>query len=317
MALLCGHLGYVTGMLEYVMTDMVLLRSFAMTGCMLIVGYQVAQPRVLWLSAGWNSVYAMVNLYHIFLLKRSPPDLEEDAAMLYASLGGEARLERWRFQDLLDLGEWRVFEAGARLTEEGPAATEGAGAAGEVRFLASGACDVYVDGLWAGSIAPGGVIGEVKALAATGPSPRSSASVVARAPGARCLCVSLAQLRDDTRLWASIQGVLAAGLAEKVRAGQRDAPAMRYAAVLELVQGAAAAVGDHDDASGDGAEAPLSLVVASGGLPPALAAELGAFGRRHGFTPGERERAAALLALRDEAEALRACDEPWPTGLVE
>lgn len=48
---------------------------------------------------------AKVNLYHIFLLKRSPPDLEEDAAMLYASLGGEARLERWRFQDLLDLGD--------------------------------------------------------------------------------------------------------------------------------------------------------------------------------------------------------------------
>ena len=55
------------------MTDMLRLRLFALTGCVLIVSFQAVQPRKQWVSLGWNSVYCAVNLYHINLLLQERP----------------------------------------------------------------------------------------------------------------------------------------------------------------------------------------------------------------------------------------------------
>eukprot|EP00971_Amphidinium_carterae_P101120 2000267-Amphidinium_carterae.1 len=40
MTLFLGHSGYVTGLLEYMMTDIILLRTFAIAGCGMIASYQ-------------------------------------------------------------------------------------------------------------------------------------------------------------------------------------------------------------------------------------------------------------------------------------
>ncbi|CAK8989805.1 unnamed protein product, partial [Durusdinium trenchii] len=88
LGLLCGHAGYVTGLFEYVMTDMLKLRLFALTGCALIVSFQAVQPRKQWVSVGWNSVYCAVNLFHIgLLLSERPRSLEEDERQLQKVLG--------------------------------------------------------------------------------------------------------------------------------------------------------------------------------------------------------------------------------------
>jgi len=274
-ALVCGHLGYVTGGLEYVMTDMLWLRVFALSGCVLIVGYQAAQPKIQWLSAGWNSIFSLVNIYHIYLLTRRSPPLTEEAAALFEALGGEARLARQQFQTLLEVGEWRFLDAGEKLTEEGRPGT-----AREVCLLSAGSCDVLLGGLVVARLGPGSVVGEVGALELDArPSvaskdddlPRPSATVVARAGGLRCLCVPLKQLEGAPELREALQGVFASALAGKVLAMNQESRHLQYAAVLE--------------------------VACSAGVDPnpAVAAAVASFRRRHSITDEEHLRTAQTL----------------------
>jgi len=152
-ALVAGHLGYITGLFEYIMTDILLLRAFALSGCVLIVGYQAAQPKIQMLSAGWNSVFSLVNIYHIVLLLRRLPPLSEEEASLLVSLG--ERLTRKQFHSILQAGEWRSFESGERLAEEGARSAER-----EVFLIAAGECDVLQGGIPVGCLTAGGVVGE-------------------------------------------------------------------------------------------------------------------------------------------------------------
>jgi len=242
-ALVAGHLGYITGLFEYVMTDMVLLRFFALSGCVLIVGYQASQPKIQWLSAGWNSVFSLVNIYHIVLLLRPLPPFSEEEASLLAALG--ERLTKRQFHSLRKAGEWRSFEAGECLVKEG---TPGE----EVFLLSAGSCDVLQGGLPVGCLVGGAVVGELGLLTSApgGPEAEASATVVAR-EDVRCLCLPRARLQQEPELGQAIQGVLAAALAAKVASLPGQWRTQRCAALLEL----AAAAGPGDAAAAVLAEA--------------------------------------------------------------
>lgn len=236
MAVLCGHLGYITGLFEYVSTDMLWLRSFALSGCVLIVGYQMAQPKIQWLSAGWNSVFSLVNIYHIGLLLRQLPVLSEEEAGLLAALGD--RLTARQFQSLLEAGEWRSYEDGEMLTQEGSCSSDR-----EVCLVAAGVCEVRLGGLEVGRLGPGGVVGEVGALALcsgskAAPPPPASATVVARG-SVRCLSLPWAQLKAEAGLGEAgpgeaLRSIVAAALAAKVVAMHEESRALQYGAVLEM-----------------------------------------------------------------------------------
>eukprot|EP00435_Cladocopium_sp_Y103_P004041 s837_g1.t1 len=117
LGLLCGHAGYVTGLFEYVMTDILHLRIFALTGCALIVSFQALQPRRQWISVSWNSIYCAVNLFHIsLLLQERPRSLRKEEEELQRVLG-----EHVLHQQILALseaGEWQCL-CGGLLVEEG------------------------------------------------------------------------------------------------------------------------------------------------------------------------------------------------------
>lgn len=286
-ALVCGHLGYVTGLFEYIMTDMLWLRAFALSGCVLVVGYQMSQPRILWLSAGWNSVYSVVNVYHIYLLRRQPPALSEDAAALYEALGGESRMGRWRFQELLEVGTWKTFGAGELVPQE-------EGGAGpkqdEVMLLAVGGCDLSVGGLPVGTLGPGSVVGDLSEVVLGGQStqvgvPRQAVMARASVAGARGLCVPASRLQAAPELREALRGAFAKALALEVVTMTQAVKAVQYAAMLELA-------------------------CASEPQPSAATlAVMADFKRRRGLSDEEHVRVAGALS-RCEGSRLRAITTP-------
>lgn len=282
-ALACGHLGYVTGLFEYIMTDMLLLRAFAVTGCVLIVGYQVAQPRIQMVTTFWNSAFAVLNLYQIHALVRRLPAMSDEEVKLFEALGGEARLKQRSFQELLEVGVWRFLEAGEKLAQEGMAAE-----APEVCLLASGSCDVQFGGLITGRLGPGSVIGEVWALAPEAPEERSiesrtaSATVAAGGMGARCFCLPLAQLQALPELREALHEIFAGALGERVRHMHVEHRLLQYKAVLEVA-------------------------CAAGPDPPhAVLAAIAGFRQKHGVTEDDHFRATQAVPRCVSSKLIRA-----------
>jgi len=297
-ALVCGHLGYVTGIFEYIMTDMFWLRVFSIAGCGLICGYQMAQPRILYTAAFWNGTFALINVYQLHILCRRLPAMTEEEQLLFEALGGEARLARRAFQELLEVGTWHTYEAGELLAKEGATAE-----APQVCLLAAGACEVQLGGLALGRLGPGSVIGEVweldldhaaggvqaepggdtraawAATVATVPSPPvarllprpSSATVAAGRQGARCFCIPLRELRESSHLHEALYGIFATALADKIHSIHQDRRLLQYRAVLEVA-------------------------CAAGEDPPATVFEAVArYRRQHGVTDDEHFRATKAV----------------------
>mmetsp|Transcript_6006 Transcript_6006/g.13932 ORF Transcript_6006/g.13932 Transcript_6006/m.13932 type:complete len:414 (-) Transcript_6006:24-1265(-) len=259
-ALIFGHLGYITGLGEYAMTDMLALRFFAMSGCLMIVGYQCAQPKILKLSAGWNSLYAAINLYHIYLLKKPYEPLSEEAQLLHEALGGAEKVPLGHFHQLLRVGHWRYVEAGTVLTEDDEAVEDEVPEANtmgsqvrrllgrepkpggpEVLLIASGQCDVFVHNMVVARLGPGSVLGEVGAVASRAGEvgaqreiPPRNTTVIASEGGMRFFCVALNRLEYEPELRDALQGIFAAALAEKVVAMSSETKIVQYAAVLEM-----------------------------------------------------------------------------------
>merc|ERR1712070_722342 len=127
--------------MEYVMTDMFWMRVWASIGCMGIVGFQMVQPKIQWPSAVWNSVYVGINVFQIYLLKKDPPVFEEDEADLWQAL--RPHFTQNQLISLLNLGEFRPFEANAKLFEQSQCSPE---SDAEVYVLTAGSCDLQVDG---------------------------------------------------------------------------------------------------------------------------------------------------------------------------
>lgn len=221
-ALIAGHLGYITGGMEYVMTDMLWLRSFALSGCVLIVGYQCAQPRIQMLSAGWNSLYAVVNSYHIFLLLRGLPSISEEETALLELLG--ENMSAKDFHLLLGAGTWRSFSAGATLPPE----EEGSEM---LCLVASGSCDVFQAGFPVAVLHAGSVLGAGSLLST---NPDSGTTAIAR-EDLRCLCLPLGKLRKDRQLQDALQEVLAASLCRRLAALPPHWKEQRYAGLSQLL----------------------------------------------------------------------------------
>ncbi|CAK9100594.1 unnamed protein product [Durusdinium trenchii] len=159
LGLLCGHAGYVTGLFEYVMTDMLKLRLFALTGCALIVSFQAVQPRKQWVSVGWNSVYCAVNLFHIgLLLSERPRSLEEDERQLQKVLGDHVL--HTQILSLSEAGQWQHFLPGTALIEEGHREDDA-----QVCIIVRGCCGLRIRGFKVGHLTPGAAVGaELPAL---------------------------------------------------------------------------------------------------------------------------------------------------------
>mmetsp|Transcript_54503 Transcript_54503/g.100840 ORF Transcript_54503/g.100840 Transcript_54503/m.100840 type:complete len:323 (-) Transcript_54503:94-1062(-) len=244
-----GNGGYFVGGMEYAFTDIFYLRVFAACGAGMVVCYQLCQPRVQWLTAGWNMVYAFLNWYQLSLIRKERwPSVEltaeaKDFQRLYdAHLSSIAHLDA-----LLQLGDFVWLVDGAVLTEQGLPADQS-----QIYFITSGSCDVLVDDEVVKSLGPGDVVGEMALLAGC---PESSATVVA-AGSVRCYAVPAQHLKtaleSDIQLKAAIEGLFLEGLATKVAALNEQVRIFNYQAVLEMscsvheyVEGLLSSVSDY------------------------------------------------------------------------
>ncbi|CAE7558331.1 CYP102A5 [Symbiodinium natans] len=151
---------------RYGVTDIWWLRVWAISGCGMVVLFQLLQPQCQWLSAGWCFVYVMVNIFQMMGEGEKPdPPLTDDERKLYEQL--ESRISAREFADLAYYGKWMVFRAGDLLCERGCEATQHDSAGHKEKsekclyIIAEGCCEVSAAGRLITLLKPGNVVGEV------------------------------------------------------------------------------------------------------------------------------------------------------------
>lgn len=245
--LVLGNTGYVIGILEYAVTDVVWLRIWAMVCAMMIVGYQLLMPKIQMLTVFWCSFYTVVNLGQLYLLfvKEGLPPLgweEKDLHTLFSK-----HITYAEFQELTALGEWMWLVDGAKLTEQGHGGEDR-----HLYFLMLGDCEVSVDGRQVAELGPGDVVGEVGALldeseekvSASAPiespakAPSGSSATVTARGSVRCFAVPVREvhrlLSEKPDMQAPVKSLFSDALVSKVVAMRERASTQNYRAVLEV-----------------------------------------------------------------------------------
>jgi len=239
--LLFGHAGYFMGLLEYGVTDIILLRVFAIGCCGLVVGFQLLQPRVQWVSAVWCGIYVAVNVVQLaLLLGVTPPSLSWEEEDLHARLAHQ--ITAVQFHSLMALGEFCWLVDGAMMAEEGTDRDS----EGRLLVLTDGLCRVAIGGEVVAELGPGSVVGEIGLVTST---PASCATVSA-AGSVRCFSVpvrSVVQLLEEQpEMKRPLERIFASSLAAKVRSMNERVHRRNYRAVLEV----ACSVDGHEGISG-------------------------------------------------------------------
>ncbi|CAJ1378930.1 unnamed protein product [Effrenium voratum] len=232
-----GHAGYIIGLLEYVVTEIWWLRVWAVLGCGLVVSFQVLQPRCQWLSAGWCSVYVLVNLFqlHWFSLSLMEPTLSDEEQKLFDLLGDIVSVRE--FADLAGFGEWISLAPGDLLSKQGNEVTPD-DAQARLYLIAEGCCEVSIAGRTVATLHPGSLVGEVSYLLQQNMEHSSSATVTAREE-VHCLAIPLHEVRQLLQRRSDLQQpfvrLLARDLLTKEAAVSDQAlEDRRYKAVLEV-----------------------------------------------------------------------------------
>lgn len=226
--LVLGHGGYILGLLEYGVTDIIWLRIFAIGGCGMVVGYQLLQPRVQWISATWCFIYVAVNVFQLATSMGSPAaPLSWEEARLHGCFSRHVTVGQ--FSKLLALGEWLWLVDGAILAEEGQTSRGSC-----LFFITEGSCDVSVGGRTVAQIGPGSVVGEASLLFAE----RAVSATVTSLDSVRCFAVPVAKVQElleaEPELRVPLERIFMDTLAAKVVAMNEQVRARSYQAVLEV-----------------------------------------------------------------------------------
>lgn len=233
-SLALGHSGYLVGLLEYGVTDIVLLRLFAMTGASFIVFSQLALPKVQWVTAFWNFAYSSVNLFQLALLREGPePELTWEETLLHRQY--QRHIDVRIFHALVGQGEWLWLVDGTKLLEPG------ADAGGQLLyFTIAGECKLSVGEHVLAVLGPGSVVGEMGVLAE--PADVTSADFCVTACGTvRCFAIPVQRVQQlmelQPPLRGAMDGILADALADKLFRLNQGIKERNYRAVLEVFCG--------------------------------------------------------------------------------
>lgn len=214
---------------EYGVTDIIWLRLFAIGGCGFIVAYQLLQPRVQWLSAGWCAVYVAVNVYQLVSLSATAsPSLSWEEERWRSRFAHHVTVEQ--FHSLMALGEWLWLVDGALLAEEGADRPS----EGHLALIAEGVCEVSVAGEVVAELGPGSAVGEIGMVTDV---PASCATVTA-VGSVRCFSVPVGAVQEllesQPELRRPLERTFACMLAGKVVAMNERLQRRNYRAVLEV-----------------------------------------------------------------------------------
>jgi len=227
-SLVLGHGGYVLGLLEYGVTDIVWLRIFAIGGCGMVVGYQLLQPRVQWMTASWCFVYVAVNIHQLVaFMGSSPAPLSWEESALHKRFSSHLTVAQ--FSVLMTLGEWLWLVDGALL-----AGTEHHGCDECLFFIADGVCDVFAGGRQVAQLGPGSVVGEVAVLCDD--ACPSRVTTVTALGSVRCFAAPVTKVQEllDARpdMRAPLERLFVDALSSKVLALRRQIQLHKHRATL-------------------------------------------------------------------------------------
>jgi len=228
-----GNAGYFIGLLEYSVTDIVLLRIFAIVGCGMVVAFQCLQPKVQWLSAGWCAIYVAVNIVQLWFLWGTPtPSLTWEQERLHSHFADVMNVVE--FHALMELGEFVWMPDGSLLAEEGEAEPNIQGET-QLFFVAEGRCHILVNNKIVADIGPGQVVGEIGLLT---DNVSAGKSTIVASGSVRCFSVPVSQVSElmESRpdLKNPLEKLLAGSLAAKMKSMNERVQSGIYRAVLEV-----------------------------------------------------------------------------------
>lgn len=238
-----GHAGYVMGLLEYGVTDIILFRIFAIGCGFFVAAFQFSQPRPQWITVAWMNFYAAINIYQLSFDFEPPPKMSWEEEKLYTLHA--KHISAAHFYELLQVGEWLWLVDGAILTEQG---ADRSGA--RLLFIMEGTCNVVVGGQTVAELGPGSTVGEVGVLPTKTVETIGTINASVAASGCvRCFSVPVKlvqeRLEEKPKLRRHLERLFSSSLAAKAAAMGETAKVRNYKAVLEV----ACTLDEHDGIS--------------------------------------------------------------------
>lgn len=116
---LMGNFAYFCYLLQNLMTNILYLRCFNLTGGFILVLYQALQPKHMRLMVPvyWNSIFVFVNIIQIgrLLHDRREIHLSPEEAVLFAQCFRKFSFQPFHFRKLIDAGYWEDYPQGSVL----------------------------------------------------------------------------------------------------------------------------------------------------------------------------------------------------------
>jgi hypothetical protein len=154
------HIANVFLLISFSAKSMLWLRALNIVAGAFFIAWALTFPEPLWASIAWNLLFAMVNVWRIWLaiLERRPPVLSAEEQQLYRRAFGA--LEPRSFRRLLDVGQWENGLPPSLLVEAGQQPTR-------IWMVAEGSIEVRRGDDLVRTIVPGDFVGETAFLSRT------------------------------------------------------------------------------------------------------------------------------------------------------
>ena len=151
------HIANVFLLISFSARSMLWLRALNLIAGAFFIAWALSFPEPMWASIGWNSLFAVVNVWRIWkaILERRPPVLSAEEQALYRLAFGT--LDPRAFRKLLDVGQWENGLPPSLLVASGERP-------GRVWMVASGRIEVVREGAVLRRIGPGDFVGEASFL---------------------------------------------------------------------------------------------------------------------------------------------------------
>lgn len=151
------HAANILALLAYSVRDILWLRLLVIASSLIAVPYFVLQPKPLWPSVGWSSVFIVLNLFQSWRLfvERRPVKLtsEEEQVRKLALRDLPSR----KVLQVLSIGSWTTAEPGEQLIEYGKSVDA-------ISLVVSGKVQVTSAGKVLGELGPGDIVGSALLL---------------------------------------------------------------------------------------------------------------------------------------------------------
>lgn len=166
-----GHISYVLIAVSYWLTSIYWLRITAVIGLLLEIVYFRMSSGALHVGIAWDVVFILINLYQIYRLVAERRALGSLRDVHLLQQGALADFDERQLVRLIRTGEWRTFQPGTRITEQGQPVSD-------LVLICTGRAAVEAGGELVAHLHGGAFVGEMAFLSGQA----ASATVTAEQP---------------------------------------------------------------------------------------------------------------------------------------